>query len=240
MYGIICNMSNVQLVSSTQINGSYLLSLITDASDEKFLGEIQTSEGLMAYCARVSSPQQTKGGSKKLLRYCIDHKHWSVFEMVDCTFEIETSMVIAQQLLRHRSFCFQQFSQRYAEVDNLNFETYEARSQDSKNRQNSNDDMTVEEKEWFNEAQHHAAVFCFSVYKEALERGIAKEQARVVLPGNTRTKLYMKGSLRSWIHYVELRSGNGTQKEHQDIANQIKSILCKQYRVIAEALGWIE
>lgn len=173
------------------------------------------AEQLMAYCARVSSPNQDNPEFEKLLRYCIINEHWSVFEMASMCVEITTSRAISAQILRHRSFSFQEFSQRYAAV--TEFETYEARRQDTKNRQNSLDDMSEADKEWFRWAQATIQESSKDLYAQALERGIAKEQARFLLPMATRTKLYMSGSVRSWIHYCRLRGKSGTQKEHRDL-----------------------
>ncbi len=194
-------------------------------------------EGLMAYCARVSSPHQETPDYEKLLAYCIKHKHWSVFEMVDMSVEIVTSRAISPQILRHRSFQFQEFSQRYAEVQEI--ERYQPRSQDSKNRQNSVDDLDESTKNWFDEAQERVAGLALEEYKSALEKGIAKECARVLLPLATRTKLYMKGSVRSWIHYLEVRTDKSTQQEHREIAIAIQKIFMAQFPVTAAALGWL-
>ena len=152
------------------------------------------------------------------------------------TVEIETSRAISAQILRHRSFTFQEFSQRYAET--TGFETYEARRQDSKNRQNSINDMTDFELQWFNFAQSKVQLFCEDQYQMALAKGIAKEQARFLLPMSTKTKLYMSGNIRSWIHYIELRTEEGTQKEHRDIAENIKKIFINQFPIISESLSW--
>lgn len=218
----------VKLVSCTQIEPDYAEGLGGDLKD--------SVEALMAFLARVSSAKQDNPEYAKLLAYCFHKDHWSVFEMADMTVEIVTSRAIAQQILRHRSFCFQEFSQRYAAVTECEF--YEARRQDHKNRQNSIDDMPQEDKDWFLQVQDivwdRAKVF----YDEALERGIAKEQARFLLPLNTQTRMYMKGNVRSWLHYILLRSGNGTQKEHRDIAEAIKAIFIKKFPVISEALEW--
>jgi thymidylate synthase (FAD) len=194
-------------------------------------------EGLIAYCARVSSPHQETPDYEKLLAYCITHKHWSVFEMVDMTVEIVTSRAISPQILRHKSFQFQEFSQRYAEVQEI--ERYNPRRQDSKNRQNSLNDLDADTKKWFDEAQDRVAQLALEQYSSALEKGIAKECARVLLPMGTRTKLYMKGSVRSWIHYLEVRTDKSTQQEHQEIAIEIKKIFMTQFPVTAAALGWI-
>ncbi len=198
---------------------------------------ITTAEGLMAYCARVSSPHQENLDYRKLLAYCIANKHWSIFEMADMTVEIITSRAIAPQILRHRSFQFQEFSQRYAKAQAV--EKYLPRRQDSKNRQNSLDDLDDRTVAWFDEAQNEIARLSMDRYNDAIEKGIAKECARVLLPLGTRTKLYMKGSVRSWIHYLEVRTDSSTQKEHRDIAEEIKSIFCKQFPATAGALGWL-
>ena len=197
-----------------------------------------SSEELMAFVARVSNPsnQMNTKTSSKLLGYCIKNKHWSVFEHVNLTVEITTSRAIAAQILRHRSFVFQEFSQRYAEV--TDFEVYQARRQDTKNRQNSIDDLDDDTKDWFSMAQQLVREDAKAVYEEALRRGVAKEQARFLLPLTTQTTLYMTGNVRNWIHYIELRSENGTQKEHADIALAIKKIFKEQFPAISEALEW--
>lgn len=196
-----------------------------------------TPEALIAYTARVSSPHQDNPDYEKLIAYCLANGHWSVFEMVDATIEIETSRAIAQQILRHRSFSFQEFSQRYAKVQA--FEHYEARRQDDKNRQNSIDDLPEKTKEWFRQVQVSQQENAMTFYKIAIQNGIAKEQARFLLPIGVQTKLYMKGSLRSWIHYLQVRTDASTQKEHRDIANACKSILANEFPVIAKVLGWV-
>jgi len=193
-------------------------------------------EGLIAYCARVSSPHQETPDFQKLLAYCIAHRHWSVFEMVDMTVEITTSRAISPQILRHKSFQFQEFSQRYARAQEI--ERYRPRRQDSKNRQNSLDDLDEETISWFEEAQEGIARMALEQYSTALEKGIAKECARVLLPLGTRTKLYMKGSVRSWIHYLEVRTDKSTQKEHREIAIAIRKIFMTQFPVTAAALNW--
>jgi thymidylate synthase (FAD) len=195
-----------------------------------------TPEGLMAYCARVSSPHQETPDYERLLAYCIAHKHWSVFEMADMTIEIVTSRAISPQILRHRSFQFQEFSQRYARAQEI--EHYQPRGQDSKNRQNSLDDIDEAVVAWFDEAQEEIAALALERYNTALEKGIAKECARVLLPLGTRTKLYMKGSVRSWIHYLDVRTDKSTQKEHRDIALGIQKIFMEQFPVTSSALGW--
>lgn len=180
----------------------------------------------VAFAARVSNPsnQNNSDTAEKLVRYLIKHQHWSPLEMVSVCMEIETTRDIARQILRHRSFSFQEFSQRYARADDLGFELREARLQDTKNRQNSieMDLMTDEQRQlayqWEN-LQSDLLKRTKDVYTWALDKGIAKEQARAVLPeGNTKSRMYMNGTLRSWVHYIQLRSGNGTQKEHRDVA----------------------
>lgn len=193
-------------------------------------------EKLIAYCARVSSPNPENPNIEGLLSYCIKNSHWSVFEMGSMCVEIVTSRAIAQQILRHRSFHFQEFSQRYAKA--TSFETYEARRQDLKNRQNSIDDMNENDLEWFYNAQEEIQYISNGLYEEALERGIAKEQARFLLPLSTTTKLYMHGTIRDWIHYLNLRNGYGTQKEHQAIALNIKKIFLDNLPIISNALEW--
>ena len=190
-------------------------------------------QDLIAYCARVSNPsnQANTKTTSKLLDYLIKHKHWSPFEMASACIEITTTRDIARQLLRHRSFSFQEFSQRYANINDLSddFVLREARLQDNKNRQNSIEHDDVELTAWWNAQQNLIIDQVKRIYNEAIERGIAKEQARAILPeGNTVSRLYVNGTIRSWIHYIELRSANGTQKEHMELAI-----------AIAEAIGQI-
>ena len=199
---------------------------------EEFLNEgIDNAQELVAFCARVSNPsnQLNTETSEKLIRYLIKNAHWSPLEMVSACLEIETTRDIARQILRHRSFSFQEFSQRYANpVKDLEFVTREARLQDLKNRQNSieNDDEEISNI-WI-EKQEHLINEARETYNWAIENGIAKEQARAVLPeGNTVSRMYMNGTLRSWIHYIELRSGNGTQKEHMEIAVACAEVITK-------------
>ena len=196
------------------------------------------SEDIVSYVARVSNPsnQMNTETAPKLLKYLAKNKHWSPFEHVHMTLEIVTSRAIAAQILRHRSFVFQEFSQRYAQA--TNFVYYDARSQDLKNRQNSVDNMSKEDKDWFVDAQTQVMLQSSRLYEEALRRGVAKEQARFLLPLSTETKLYMTGNARSWLHYIELRSANGTQKEHMDIALAAKDIFKQEYPATAEAMGW--
>ncbi len=188
------------------------------------------AEQLMAYCARVSSPNQENPDFEKLLKYCIDHEHWSVFEMASMCVEIETSRAISAQILRHKSFSFQEFSQRYAQA--TEFESYEARRQDTKNRQNSIDDMKEEDRAWFFTAQQQTQGDALIRYGEAIKRGIAKEQARFLLPMLTKTKLYMCGNIRSWLTYLKVRLKTGVQKEHRDIAVECQKIIIEQLPTI--------
>ena len=202
----------------------------------KLIAITPKAEELIAYCARVSSSNQFNPDIAKLLKYCINHGHWSVFETPYITVEINTSRAISAQILRHRSFTFQEFSQRYAAV--ADFETYPARRQDSKNRQNSIDDMDSEDKRWFVSAQDRIQLLSASLYHDALDKGIAKEQARFLLPMSSKTKLYMTGNVRSWIHYLDLRCHIDTQKEHRDIALAIREILKKELPIISKAVSW--
>ena len=194
-----------------------------------------SAEELTSYVARVSNPsnQMSTETAPKLLRYCIRNNHWSVFEHINMTVEITTSRAIAAQILRHRSFVFQEFSQRYSVA--TNFETYPARRQDNKNRQNSTDDMDDETRQWFTDVQDYINSETSTLYNQALEKGIAKEQARFLLPLSTQTTLYMTGNIRNWIHYIDLRTANGTQLEHAEIAKEIKNIFINQFPSIAEA-----
>tara|TARA_E500000318_G_C3470771_1_gene176410 strand:- start:5 stop:673 length:669 start_codon:yes stop_codon:yes gene_type:complete len=202
----------------------------------KLIGFTQPSEGsveglkdvqdLVAYCAKVSNPkgQMNLETSERLLAYLIKHKHWSPFEMASATIEVETTRDIARQFLRHRSFAFQEFSQRYADPGSMDetFEVREARMQDEKNRQNSIECEDDNIKEQWEEEQLQVILKAKQAYDWAIDNGIAKEQARAVLPeGNTKSRLYANGTIRSWIHYVELRSANGTQKEHMELAREI-------------------
>lgn len=194
------------------------------------------AEKIVAHCARVSSDNQDNSEYEKLIGYLIKHKHWSPMEMASLCVEITTSRAISAQILRHRSFSFQEFSQRYAQTQD--FETYEARRQDTKNRQNSIDDMSLETKQWFIDTQIEVQEQCERLYNHALKRNIAKEQARFLLPMSSQTKIYMTGSLRSWLHYIDLRTANGTQQEHMDIALECKRIFTEQCPIIAKANGW--
>lgn len=199
------------------------------------------AEKLMSYCARVSNPNnQDNDNYSQLLKYCIEHEHWSIFEQAFMTLEINTSRGIAAQILRHRSFTYQEFSQRYADTNLLseNIPLFELRRQDSKNRQNSIDNISDEIKsKWHTKIREHFSK-AKALYDDMLKDGVAKECARFILPLATPTRLYMSGTIRSWIHYIELRSSNGTQKEHMDIANQCKDIFISQFPTVSEALGW--
>jgi len=198
------------------------------------------AEKHIAYVARVSNPKnQDNANFAGLLKYCIKHGHWSIFEQAYMTLEIETTRGIAAQILRHRSFTYQEFSQRYADSNLLGeIELPELRRQDTKNRQNSIDDLDDEVVEKLNKQMNTLFSSALSLYNQMLEKGIAKECARFVLPLATPTRIYMTGSARSWIHYIKLRSGHGTQKEHMDIANEAKSIFVEQFPSIAEAMEW--
>lgn len=192
----------------------------------KLINYSQSPDGMnlleqVAFAARVSNPtnQNNSETAEKLVRYLIKHQHWSPLEMVSVCLEIDTTRDIARQILRHRSFAFQEFSQRYADASQLGFELREARLQDTKNRQNSVETDNQALAAWWETYQKKVIEVATDAYKFALEKGIAKEQARAVLPeGITHSRLYMNGTLRSWIHYIQLRSGNGTQKEHKEIA----------------------
>ena len=207
----------------------------------KLISVTPDAEQTMAYVARVSNPNnQENPNYAKLLGYCIKHNHWSVFEQSFMTLEIETTRGLAAQILRHRSFTYQEFSQRYAD-SSLLAETIpvpELRRQDTKNRQNSIDDLDPEFVELTNKQIETYFAQGMSLYQHLLDNGVAKECARFVLPLATPTRLYMSGSCRSWIHYIQLRSANGTQKEHMDIAEACKKIFAEQFPTVAEALEW--
>jgi len=196
----------------------------------------------MGYVARVSNPNnQENPNVSGLLKYCIKHNHWSVFEQAHLTVEIETTRGIAAQVLRHRSFTFQEFSQRYADSSLLGKEIPlpALRRQDDKNRQNSIDDIDPLTQQDFEIKMQRHFESGMKLYKEMLDAGIAKECARFVLPLATPTRLYMTGSVRSWVHYIDLRSAHGTQKEHMDVAEGVRSIFKEQFPTVAEALDWI-
>ncbi len=218
----------VNLISYSKSDGTYLIDS-TSATE------------LVAYCARVSNPgnQNNKETSEKLIKYLMKHKHWSPLEMVSVCLEVETTRDIARQLLRHRSFSFQEFSQRYADpTEDLEFVTREARLQDPKNRQNSiPTDDTLLQSHW-EEMQNKVIEASKNAYKFAINRGIAKEQARAVLPeGNTVSRLYVNGTLRSWIHYIELRGANGTQLEHIELAHAVADVITKIFPLAKEFKG---
>jgi thymidylate synthase (FAD) len=208
----------------------------------KLVSVTPDAEQTMAYVARVSNPNnQENPNYAKLLGYCIKHNHWSVFEQSFMTLEIETTRGLAAQILRHRSFTYQEFSQRYAD-SSLLAETIpvpELRRQDTKNRQNSIDDLDPEFVALSNKQIETYFAQGMSLYQHLLDNGVAKECARFVLPLATPTRLYMSGSCRSWIHYIQLRSANGTQKEHMEIAEACKKIFSEQFPTVAEALEWV-
>jgi len=198
------------------------------------------AEKNMAFVARVSNPSnQTNENFSGLLAYCIKHQHWSVFEQAHMTLEIETTRAIAAQILRHRSFTFQEFSQRYAKSNELGeIQLPELRRQDVKNRQNSIDDLDEKVIDKLNRQMITLFSSAESLYKQMIEEGVAKECARMVLPLCTPTRIYMTGSVRSWIHYINLRSAHGTQKEHMEIAESCKDVFKEQFPVVSEALEW--
>ena len=199
------------------------------------------AEKTMAHIARVSNPNnQDNPNYAGLLRYCIKHNHWSVFEQSSMSLEIETTRAIAAQILRHRSFTFQEFSQRYAASTALgDIELPELRRQDEKNRQNSTDDLDPEMVETLNRQMITLFSSAKALYHQMLEDGVAKECARMVLPLCTPTRIYMTGSCRSWAHYINLRSAHGTQKEHMEIANACKEVFIEQFPSVSEALEWV-
>jgi len=220
----------------------------SQVGDTTFLGMNAVSkmpmdcQDLIAYCARVSNPsnQMNSDTSEKLIRYLIKHQHWSPLEMVSACLEINTTRDIAHQIVRHRSFSFQEFSQRYADPQDMDdtFEVREARMQDPTNRQNSVATADIDLQLWWDAQQKHVIEIAKSTYNNAIEKGIAKEQARVVLPeGLTKTRLYMNGTLRSWIHYIELRGGHGTQKEHMDIAHACAEVIAKIFPMAEDLIG---
>ena len=219
---------NVNLISYSKSDGSYII-------------DSASATELVAFCARVSNPdnQMNSETSEKLIKYLMKHKHWSPLEMVSVCLEIETTRDIARQILRHRSFSFQEFSQRYADpTKDLEFEVREARMQDPKNRQNSIPTDDVELNNKWQELQKDIIRQTRYAYTWAVEHGIAKEQARAVLPeGNTKSRMYVNGTLRSWIHYIELRGANGTQLEHIDIANAVADVIAKIFPLAGEYKG---
>ena len=210
-------------------------------NDVKLISVTPDAEKHIAYCARVSNPQNQENEKfSGLLKYCIKHQHWSIFEQAFMTLEINTSRGIAAQILRHRSFTYQEFSQRYADSSLLmdKIPLPELRRQDTKNRQNSTDDLdpfVVQKLEMQMQTLFDSSM---ALYQQMLGHGVAKECARNVLPMCVPTRMYMSGSVRSWVHYIDLRSANGTQKEHMDLANACKAIFVEQFPVIAQALDW--
>jgi thymidylate synthase (FAD) len=208
----------------------------------KLISVTPDAEKVMGYVARVSNPSnQENPNVAGLLKYCVKHQHWSVFEQAFMTLEIETTRGIAAQILRHRSFTYQEFSQRYADSSLLgdSIPLFDLRRQDTKNRQNSIDDIDDSVKQEFESKIRKHFDDSMVLYQSMLDMGIAKECARFVLPLATPTRIYMSGSCRSWIHYISLRSGHGTQKEHMDIADACKKIFMEQFPTVSEALEWV-
>ena len=208
----------------------------------KLISVTPDAEKMMAYVARVSNPNnQENPNYAKLLGYCIKHNHWSVFEQAFMTLELETTRGLAAQVLRHRSFTYQEFSQRYADSSMLaeTIPLFDLRRQDTKNRQNSIDDIDPHMRQDFELKVQRHFNDAMKLYQEMLGSGIAKECARFVLPLATPTKIYMSGSVRSWIHYINLRTANGTQQEHMDLAEGCKKIFIEQFPTCAEALEWV-
>ena len=220
---------NVKLLSHSQPTAEFAKLGIEDAQE------------LIAYCARVSNPsnQFNTQTSEKLIRYLVEHQHWSPLEMVSACIEITTTRDIARQILRHRSFSFQEFSQRYADpTQDLSFVRRAARLQDTKNRQNSIETSDEDLALWWDSAQQEVIDLAKKHYARAVELGIAKEQARAILPeGNTVSKLYMNGTLRSWIHFIELRSANGTQREHQEVARARAQVIAQIFPMAANLVA---
>ena len=220
---------NVRLLSHSQPTQEFVNQGIDDAQE------------LVAYCARVSNPsnQLNTDTSAKLINYLVKHQHWSPLEMVSACIEITTTRDIARQILRHRSFSFQEFSQRYADpTKDLDFVLREARLQDTKNRQNSINTDDQDLALWWDGAQQEVIALVRKHYTRAIERGIAKEQARAILPeGNTVSRLYMNGTLRSWIHFIELRSANGTQREHQEVALACAQVIAQIFPMAADLVA---
>jgi thymidylate synthase (FAD) len=214
------------------------LKAITSPSPELQEKGINDAERFMVYCARVSNPanQFNTDTSDRLINYCIKHQHWSIFEQAFCTFEIETSRAVAAQILRHRSFTFQEFSQRYSTATLL--EPFELRKQGKTNRQVGEEVFTVQEDPKLFAKIDKLQEEQINVYNEMIQQGIARESARMVLPLNTQTTLYMSGSCRSFIHYIQLRAKEETQKEHREVALEMKKVFCEIFPNIAKALKW--
>ena len=210
----------------------------------KLISVTPDAEKHMAYCARVSNPSNQNNESfAGLLKYCVKHQHWSIFEQAFMTLELNTTRAIAAQVLRPRSFTFQEFSQRYADSSLLGFDTIplpELRRQDEKNRQNSIDDLDPFEVQTLEMQMQTLFDSSMALYQQMLKRGVAKECARNVLPLCVPTKMYMSGSVRSWLHYIDLRTANGTQKEHMDLANACKDIFMEQFPTVSVAMEWKE
>jgi len=207
----------------------------------KLISVTRDAEKHRAYCARVPNPNNQENEKfSGLLKYCVKHQHWSIFEQAYMTLELNTTRGIAAQVLRHRSFTYQEFSQRYADSSLLaeKIPLPELRRQDTKNRQNSIDDVDPFTSQKFEMLMQHRFTQAMDLYRRMLDEGIAKECARFVLPLACPTKIYMTGSVRSWIHYIDLRSANGTQKEHMDLALGAKEIFCEQFPAVAEAMEW--
>ena len=218
----------------------YLKTMMTNTAT--LISVTPDAEKHMAYCARVSNPNNQENEMfSGLLKYCVKHQHWSIFEQAFMTLEMSTSRGIAAQVLRHRSFTYQEFSQRYANSSLLGekIPLPELRRQDEKNRQNSIDDLDPFLVQTLDLQMQTLFDSCMALYQQMIDRGVAKECARFVLPLATPTKIYMTGSVRSWIHYIDLRSANGTQKEHMDLALSAKKIFIEQFPAVAEAMEWI-
>lgn len=204
--------------------------------EAKLVWVTPNAEALMAYCARVSSPNQENPEYAGLLSYCLKHSHWSVFEMASACLEVTTSRAIAQQIIRHKTFHIQEFSQRYAEATTV--ETYPARRQDKKNRQSSHDDLSPEVKTWFVSEQERLWSAAKVSYDQALSKGVAKECARFLLPLATTTRLYLAAPVRTWIHYIRVRAAQETQLEHREVARACATILAKEFPTVAGIEGW--
>jgi thymidylate synthase (FAD) len=207
-------------------------------ANAKLIDITNDAENQMVYCARVSNPSNQSnfhtGG--RLLKYCLDHRHWSVFEMAYATVEVETERDISAQILRHRSFCFQEFSTRYAKTSKA--EPFEIRRQDNKNRQSSHNDLPEDVQSDYTGRVQGIIDDAWTLYEEMITNGIARETARRILPMCTPTTFYMSGNVRSWIHYIEVRTQPGTQKEHRDVAIAIRNALAPKLPIIADVLGW--
>ena len=216
--------------------------MMTTDTQIKLISVTPDAEKTIAYVARVSNPQNQENDKfAGLLTYCIKHGHWSVFEQAFMTVEINTTRGLAAQILRHRSFTYQEFSQRYQDVSHIreDIPLPALRSQDEKNRQNSIDDVDPAVVKRFNKEMRDHFDKSIDLYKSMLHAGIAKECARFVLPLATPTRLYMTGSVRSWIHYIELRSAHGTQKEHMELVENVRKVFIEQFPIVSQALDWV-